>query len=655
MDSRIFKVRTVDALARFDGPVMLYWEDHHFVVLESYDGTRAVLMDPAVGRRIVTRDELDRKFSHIVVTAVPTEYFQRFRARPFAEWRVAPLFGEGAGGRLIAVTLLSVTGYAAVLGVPLLTQWAIDEAGRFGDTSGLVWVILCIVGAGLAYFLLQRIRVVVLSTLVVILGRHLMTQAFSRLLALPYRFFTNRQPGELLFRMSSVSAVRDILSSRVAQGLLDLGTLMCVSVYLFFLEWRLALLTIGLMLLNAIHLVWSRREVIESVDSEISLTGRAQSMQLDAIVSIPTIKMGGYTDEFLGSWKKVYGDSLDAMRTRMRLQQGRVLGVTTVTQMFGPVLLLVVSLHLVNDGQISLGAAVAVQAVTATYFGLASSVFQTWTEFSEATRYMARLADIYTVAPEPSGGDRSRMPSASLEVRNLTFRYTKESAETLRNVSMNVPAGSTVAIVGSSGSGKTTLGRILCGLERPTSGSLDYGGVAFEDYDRESLRRQIGYVPQEVHLHNRNILENLTMGRDIPEETVRDVCRDVGVLDFVDGLPMGMRTVVAEMGANLSGGQRQRLAIVRILLQQPRILVLDEATSSLDTVNERRVSALLADSGTTRVVIAHRLSTVRDADHIYVMENGQIIEQGTHDGLIGNGGNYSRLYESGRELDSADV
>ncbi|MHA6780230.1 peptidase domain-containing ABC transporter [Pseudonocardia saturnea] len=644
MDARLFRITDLGALSRLTAPAILYWEDYHFVVLERFDGRRAVVMDPAVGRRRLSRDELATGFSGIALVIEPGPGFERMRARPLAEWRSMPLFADGSGPRLAAVALLSLSGYVAVLGVPMLTEWTVDRYQHWQGLDDLGRVAAVVLGAAAVYLVMHLIRVAVLSSLVVLLGRHLMTVTFTRLLSLPFKFFTTRQPGELLFRLNSVNMVRDLLSSRIAQGVLDGGTLLCVTGYLLVAEWRLGLIAIGMFLLNALYLTRTRTRVLEAVDAEISLLSKSQSTQLDAIVSIPTIKMGGYAAEFLDDWGRVYASSLDSMRTRMRLQQGRILGLTTVTQMFGPVLLLLFGLHAVTQGRMSLGAAIAAQAVSATYFALATSVFQTWNEITEASRYMARLNDIHDTEPEARGGSLVRLPSTSIRLEGVGFRYTRHSDLVLHDVSIDIEAGTTVALVGASGSGKSTLGRIICGLHEPTSGVVRFGGRAAGEYDTDSLRRRIGYIPQEVHLHNRTILENLTMGQDISPDVVREYCASLGVLDFLEELPMGLKTLVSEMGGNFSGGQRQRLAIVRALLQKPSILVLDEATASLDTVNERRVTAIVEDLGLTQVIIAHRLATIRAADRIHVLDRGRVVEQGTHAELLERGGAYTRLY-----------
>ncbi|MFG2226070.1 peptidase domain-containing ABC transporter [Streptomyces sp. NPDC048644] len=644
MQTKAFRVKAVEALAQFTSPVILYWEDYHFLVLEKFDGRVATVMDPAVGRRRLTRDELEAGFSDIVIAAEPGPDFVRQRQPATKDWRTVPLFAERSFARIALVAVLSLSGYLAVLGIPALTKWAVDRQADWRDLSDLSVVTGAVVAAAGGYLLLWLMRVTVLSSLIAVMGRHLMSHTFRKLLSLPYKFFNTRQPGELLFRLNTVNVVRDLLSSRIAQGVLDIGTLVCISVYLFVVEWRIGLIATALFAVNGVYLWATRNRVKEVTDAEISQLGRSQSTQLDAIVSIPTIKMGGYAQQFADEWAKIYGSSLDAMKKRMRLQQGWIAGVATTTQMFGPMVLLLAGLYFVSHGIVSLGSAIAIQSVSVTFFSMTTSVFQMFTEFTEASRYMARLSDITAHDSEDAGGQTRQLDDASITLHDVQFRYTRHAAPVIDGVSLHIPAGSRVALVGASGSGKSTLGRLVCGLHEPTDGVVEFGGRPMADYDKNFIRRQIGYIPQEVHLHNRTILENLTLGQDISPETVRAYCSDVGILDFVEALPMGLKTLVSELGANFSGGQRQRLAIVRTLLQKPKIIVMDEATASLDTINERRVTQIIEESGATQVIIAHRLATIRNADRIYVLDDGRVTEHGTHQQLLDNQATYAALY-----------
>ncbi|RSO33522.1 cytolysin B transporter [Streptomyces sp. WAC 06725] len=644
METKAFRAKNIDALAHFTVPVILYWEEYHFLVLEKFDGRTATVMDPAVGRRRLSRADLEAGFSEVVIVPEPGTGFTHQSLPATKDWRTVPLFAERTAARIALVAMLSLSSYLAALGIPMLTKWAVDRQAHWRDLGDLSLVIVAVVAAAAGYLLLWLLRVTALSALISILGRALMTHTFRKLLSLPYKFFTTRQPGELLFRLNTVNVVRDLLSSRIAQGILDIGTLVCISVYLFVAEWRIGLVAATMFALNAVYLWATRNRVKEATDAEISQLGRSQSAQLDAIVSIPTIKMGGYAQQFADEWAKVYQSSLDAMRQRMRLQQGWIAGIATMTQMFGPAVLLLTSLYFVSHGVVSLGAAIAVQSVSMTYFSMTTSVFHMFTEFTEASRYMARLSDITAYTSEGVGGPERHLEDASVTLRDVRFQYTRHAAPVVDGVSMHIPAGSRVALVGASGSGKSTLGRLICGLHEPTGGAIEFAGRPMTDYDRDFLRRQIGYIPQEVHLHNRTILENLTLGQDIPPEKVREYCSQVGILGFVEALPMGLKTLVSELGANFSGGQRQRLAIVRTLLQQPRIIVMDEATASLDTLNERRVTKIIEETGATQVIIAHRLATIRNADHIYVLDDGRIAEHGTHRQLLDNQATYAALY-----------
>lgn len=648
MTTQAFRVKSVDALAKFTRPVVLFWENAHFVVLERFDGRKATIMDPARGRRTVDRHALSTHFSGTALLAAPSAGFERRRRTRLDEWRSSSLIPRTGWAPVALLTALSMASFALLLAVPLATQWLVDHRQRLADSTNRWALFAGLVGLAAGYYLLTHLRVRVLSRVMAGLGHTMMFRTFERLLALPYQFFTTRQPGELLFRLNCVIAIRDILSTKVAQGVLDIGAFVSVAAYMVVVDWRIAAVALGLVAANFTVVGLARRKNAELVDEEVAQASKAQTIQLDAIVSIPSVRLGGYDREIVADWGAAYDSSLDAMRRRMLLQDGTVGGFATVTTSFGPVTLLLVGLLLVQSQTMTLGTVIGLQMISGTLFAVSSSLFSTYSEFVESTRYLVRLNDILLSETEHPGGARAVVPAASVALDDVYFRYSEFEPDVLRGVTLDVEPGERLAIVGPSGSGKSTLARVLATLYDPCSGTVSYGGIPRDQYEIRSLRRVIGFVPQETHMHNKPLLDNLTLGREIPPERVLEVCDRLGLTELIAELPMGLHTVISEMGGNFSGGQRQRFALARVILQDPEILILDEATASLDTVNERLITDYLAELGMTQIVIAHRLATIRHANRIVVMDHGMVVETGTHDELIAGDGRYAELYERDR-------
>ncbi|MGE7674934.1 peptidase domain-containing ABC transporter [Lysinibacillus sp. NPDC094403] len=298
---------------------------------------------------------------------------------------------------------------------------------------------------------------------------------------------------------------------------------------------------------------------------------------------------------------------------------------------------------------------VSIYSLSTIFFGLSSTVLDTFTSFINSKVYFSRIADILTSDFEINDGEKREL-DGSIKLKNVSFSYTKNSNKILDGIDINIQTGSKIAIVGKSGSGKSTLSKLLVGLYTPTEGEIFYNNISFNKLDKKSIRKQIGIVPQDITLFNNSIFENIVMNRlDVTVEEVIEACKIANIHDEIEAMPMKYHTIISEMGLNLSGGQRQRIALARALVNKPKIILLDEATSFLDNINEKLVSDEFKKIGATQIVIAHRLSTIIDSDIIFVLENGYVIEQGTHEELLKQKGQYYSLYSNNDITNKGEV
>lgn len=313
--------------------------------------------------------------------------------------------------------------------------------------------------------------------------------------------------------------------------------------------------------------------------------------------------------------------------------------------------MLFVGILLYFNTSITLGVVIAVYSMSNMFFGLSISLFNGWNNYLLASSYMERLRDIIDTEVEfKPDNPRQVNLRGEISLDSVSFSYTKHSQAVLKDISMTINQGEKIAIVGQSGSGKSTLSKLLLGIYMPTKGDIYYDNINLLDIDMKILRKQMSVVPQDIYLFNKSILENIRMNQThITMEQVKAAAEIAQISDEIEMMPMGYHTIISELGMNLSGGQRQRIALARALITKPKIMLLDEATSSLDTINENNVSRYLEEIGATRIVIAHRLSTIIDADKIYVLDQGRIVETGNHSMLMAAGGLYSRMYSAHRE------
>ena len=636
---------------RFAGvplPAIVHWSFNHFVVVERWSTRRVHVVDPATGRRRLTAREFDEGFTGVVLTLEPGVHFETRVPVPRNAWRMylsALVRTPGARPLLAQVVVASVVLQALGLALPALTAVVVDDIVPLRRTGLLSLLALGAAILVIAQFVTMALRSALLIHLQRRLDARLLPAFFEHLLALPFRFFAQRGSGDLLLRLGSNAMIRELLTSGALSAVLD-GTL--ILAYLAVLGTRdvaFAGLALAVGTAQVALVLVTRRPVQRQAQRHLMAQASSQSFLHEALAGIATLKAAGAEDLVLDRWSDLFTDELDVGARRASLSAG-VESARTALRVLAPLALLWLGAHRVLDGSLTLGEMFALTALALSLLTALASLTASAQQLQLVGAYLERLDDVLAAPSEQErSGARPRPRLAGgVELREVSFRYDPSGPWVLRNVSLRIEPGQKVAMVGTSGSGKSTLGSLLLGLYAPTTGDVLLDGTPIADLDLPWVRRQCGTVLQDTFLFNDSIRRNIAFTDPmLTLAEVREAATLAAIHDEIVRMPLGYETPVSEGGAGISGGQRQRIAIARALARRPAILLLDEATSNLDVASERRVDTNLGALGCTRVVIAHRLSTIRNADVIFVLDNGRLAEQGSHEELVAHGGIYAQL------------
>ncbi len=631
-------------LGAVPGPFIVHWEFNHFLVVERWRPDVVEVVDPASGRRRLTAEEFDLGFTGVVLAFEPGPDFsvEGPKRRPWRRELVTALLMRHRL-LLFQAVLASLLLQALSLVLPLLAGLVVDEILP-SENRYLLHILL----VGLGFVVLTQAILTFLRTAVLLMLRARADTEFTagvvgHLFTLPYRYFTLRGTSDLVMSTQSAASLRAMLSGQVLSTLLD-GPLAVVLVTLVLLgDPLLGGCLAAVAAIQVALLLATRRRVTDLTGRGLTAAATTQSRLIESIGGIETIKASNAEWRAVERWSGMFTAQMNT-DMRLGLTRGVLDSALSGIRILGPALLLLVGAAQVLNGELSLGTMLALNALAVSTLTPLTSLLTSLQELQEAGAHFERLADIVEAEPERKGGKKPHL-RGEVVLRNVGFRFDPRSPWTLRNMSFAVGPGQKVALVGSSGSGKSTLGRLLLGLYQPVEGEIWYDGTPAWDVDVRWLRSRFGVVTQDPHLFTGTIRDNI--GLTVPDASLEQVVAAAGlacVHDDIMAMPMGYETILTE-GSGLSGGQRQRIALARALLPQPRLLLLDEATSHLDTATEAAIEQNLARQPQTRVVIAHRLSTVRDADQILVIETGRIVEHGTHDSLMRHGGRYAALTE----------
>ena len=652
LEADAYKAEPEDVKKHAFFPCIIHWEFNHFVVLDGFRNGKVYLNDPARGRITISEEAFDEAFTGVFMMFEPREDFvpsgSRRSTLDFAMKRLA-----GARSSLLFMMLISIIMACFGLINPAMSRVFID---RLLTGENPEWVIPFLIALSalavvqLVTAWIQAVYALRIQGKLAVVGN--MTFMW-KLLRLPMDFFSQRMSGDLLQRQNTNATVAGSLVNTFAPLLLN--TVMMVVYLVVMLQQSPLLTLVGIicLILNVFNsiLISDKRVNITRVQQRDS--GRLSGMTMTGMQMIETIKASGSENGFFRTWA-----GLQAAVNKQQVSYDRLNATYGLVPMIlsevSNTVIMVLGVFLTIRGQFTVGMIMAFQSFLNSFMSPAASLISAGQTIQEMRTDMERIEDVmeYPDAPavreEPFREDREYSKlSGEIEIRNISFGYAKLKPPLIRNFSMHIKPGSKVAFVGASGCGKSTLAKLISGLYEPWSGEILFDGRPIGEIDRSVFTSSLAVVDQDITLFEDTISQNIRLWDDTIEDfEVILAARDAQIHDDIMQREGGYEGHLTEDGSDLSGGQRQRLELARVLAQDPTVIVLDEATSALDAQTEYKVIRSVADRGITCIVVAHRLSTIRDCDEIIVLDQGEVVERGTHEELYAKGGIYTSLVTS---------
>ncbi len=640
---------TLEQLAKQQLPAIAHWEGKHFVVVYRITPRRIYLSDPGIGRLQLTPAQFQQGWTGYTLLMQPTAFLERAPEAKRDLGRFVTLIRPHLP-ILLEVLMASLMVQVFGLFMPLLTQMLLDRVVTQRSESTFFAVSLGLIIFSLFSLVMRSLRRYLLYHTANKIDLSLITGFIGHTLRLPLSYFETRYVGDITSRVQENRKIRRFLTGEAITTLLDVLTLFIYLALMLWYSWQMtivALLPIPLFLIITL----ATTPTLQRISREVFAAKTAEgSYLIETLNGVGTIKSMGLERSVRWRWEGLFHKAI-RIRFSGRIFREKVGFLTSLIETAAGTGLMILGVWLVLQQRLSIGQLFAFNMMVGRVVGPFQRLISLWNDFQEILIAVERLNDVIDTPPEEDSRALGRLTlpplQGKLRFEQVCFRYDIHSdVQTLDNLNFAVEPGQTVALVGRSGSGKTTISKLLLGLYQPTQGR-----VWIDDYDLstvslESLRQQVGVVDQNTFLFGGTIRENIAIAQpDATLEAVQEAARMAGAAVFIETMPMKYDTQIGEGGGMLSGGQRQRLAIARALLGRPPLLILDEATSSLDAESERVIQDNLGQilHQQTTLVIAHRLSTVRHADLILMLDDGVIVERGTHDELMARKGQYYYL------------
>ena len=658
MEAEGFKAEHLDQLKEISLPFIVFWNFNHFLVVEGFSKQWVFLNDPATGPRRVSWSEFDEGFTGVVLVMTPGTEFTKGGRKPSVIFALSDRLRGSVGAILYCI----LAGFLLVLPgliIPVFSQVFVDEILVENRTEWLRPLILGMIITTIFQGILTLLRLRYLRKLRIKLAVGMSTRFLWHILRLPVRFYAQRYAGEVSNRVSLNNKVAQVLSGQLATTVIDAVMILFYAAVMFAYDGVLTLIGICFSTINGLALQWVARHRVDANMRLVQDWGKAHGVGIAALQSIETLKASALESDFFARWSGHYAKAATAQQDLEVTNQ--MLGVLPILlSSLTSMLILVVGGWRVIDGNLSIGMLVAFQSLILSFQQPVNTLVDFGTTLQELEGDLNRLDDVLGNSLDPEleigrwgngeigGRDNFNEPlQGYVELRNVTFGYSHVEPPLIENFCLSLQPGQKLALVGASGSGKSTLSKLISGLYQPWSGEILFDGIPRQEISQDVLASFLSLVEQDIFLFGGTVRDNLTLWDiTVPDEQLIKACRDAVIHETVITIPGGYDGELLEGGVNLSGGQRQRLEIARALVKNPAILVMDEATSALDVQTEQMIVENLQQRNCSCILVAHRLSTIRDCDEIIVLERGKVVQRGTHEELWAEGGVYGRLIRS---------
>ena len=624
-------------------PCIAYKSRGHFVVIETISTNNVTILDPVIGRVKISKTELDREYKNIILKIEPDDNFKKMNTRgnEFYIIKEALVSNKSLLYKLGIVTVLV---YAITLLIPILLKKVVDIFLMTNVLNSQIKIIsLSILVSSIAYLMINKIKLLFSVNLSVSIDKFLTNKVISKLFKNKFEYFITRTSSDIQYRLALLKGLKTIISTVIIQTILDIGSMIVIFVYIASIQiaYSLILLLFTIIVITLSLLI--RNKMLLYKNKELSADNKLQVLQYDIFRSIFDVKVLGLSQTKHKVWKEYYSDYISAHKTS-QLFLSNYQNVLSYVTIYFPLFIPLVGIWIsgtVNNNQI--GTIISLQSLTGIYVSGLISISQLTDNFTSLKSYITRINDVLMQEDEINRSKKINF-RGNIEVKNLSFKYPGGKESILSNISFSIREGEEVAIVGESGSGKSTLFYILLGAYDNYEGQIMYDGVNFQELSKDNFREQISVVPQNPLLFSGTIRENLIQDSYYDDKYIYEVLSKVSMSEFIKSLPMGLDTLISENGFNISGGQKQRIALARSIINKSSIFFLDEATSSLDNITEHTIVDYLSKQAKTKIVIAHRLGTIKNSNKIIVLRDGKIVEVGNHQQLMKNKKHYYQMY-----------